>query len=102
VLANKFSAGVKKVLSIYGQVPFFFFVVHLALISAASYVWTYFSFGKAVNLSFSSPKDWPANYEPSLFRAYLVWLLLVAILYFPCRSFAKFKAKNKAWWVSYL
>ena len=102
VLVNKFSVGVKQILAIYGQVPFFFFILHLAVISATSYAWTYFSFGKAVNFSFTPAKEWPISYEPSLWRTYLVWLLLVAVLYFPCRVFAQYKAKTKTWWVSYL
>ena len=102
VLANKFSVGVKQFLTTYGRVPFFFFIVHLAVISATSYAWTYFWFGKPTNLSFTSAKDFPAGYEPSLWRTYLVWLVLVVALYFPCRLYAQYKSKNKAWWVSYL
>jgi uncharacterized membrane protein len=102
VLLNKISTGVKQVFITYGRVPFFFFIVHLAIISFASWVWTYLSFGKAANLSFEKAKDWPAEYEPSLARTYFVWLLLIVLLYFPCRWYGKYKAKSNAWWVSYL
>lgn len=100
--AGRLSTGVKKILIPYGRVPFFYFIVHLALISVASYAWTYLAFGVGVNLSFVSPTDWPAEYQPSLLRTYFVWLLLVAALYFPCAWFARYKASSKAWWVSYL
>jgi len=102
VLLNKISTGVKRVFITYGRVPFFFFIVHLAVISLAAYVWTYLSFGKAVNLSFEKTEDWPAAYQPSLIRAYFVWLLLVVLLYFPCKWYGNYKAKSSAWWVSYL
>ena len=102
VLANKVSVSLKQILMTYGRVPFFFFIVHLAVISASSYAWTYLSFGKALNLSFTPAKDWPAGYEPSLWRTYMVWLALVVVLNFPCRLYAQYKSKNKAWWVSYL
>lgn len=102
VLADRFSVSVKQILTTYGRVPFFFFIVHLAVISATSYAWTYFAFGKAVNLSFTSAKDWPATYEPSLWRTYLVWLVLVVALYPACRLYAQYKSRNKGWWVSYL
>jgi uncharacterized membrane protein len=102
VLVNKLSVSVKKVFMIYGKVPFFFFIAHLAVISFTSYVWTYLSFGKGVNLSFSSAKDWPSEYYPGLLRTYFVWLLLVIALYFPCRWYADYKSKSKTWWVSYL
>jgi uncharacterized membrane protein len=102
VLVNKLSTGVKQFFITYGRVPFFYFIVHLAVISFTSYVWTYVSFGKAVNLSFMSVKEWPTGYNPSLLRAYFVWLLLIGALYFPCRWYARYKSKSKAWWVSYL
>jgi len=99
---NKIPTGVKQVFITYGRVPFFFFIVHLAVISFAAYVWTYISFGKAVNLSFEKSANWPAAYQPNLLRACIVWLLLVTLLYFPCKWYGNYKARNKAWWVSYL
>jgi uncharacterized membrane protein len=100
--AERISSSVKKILIPYGRVPFFYFVVHLALISVVSYAWTYFAFGTGINLSFMSPNDWPVDYQPSLFRTYFVWFLIVAALYFPCVWYARYKAKSKVWWVSYL
>ena len=102
VLASRLSAGIKQFLTVYGRVPFFFFIVHLAVISVTSYLWTYLSFGRGVNLSFASVKEWPVEYQPSLLRAYFVWLLIVGALYFPCLWYARYKSKSKAWWVSYL
>lgn len=102
VLLNKISATMKQVFITYGRVPFFFFIVHLAVISFASYAWTYLIFGKAVNLSFENAKDWPAAYQPDLWRTYFVWLLLVILLYFPCKWYGNYKARSNAWWVSYL
>lgn len=100
--AGRFSTGVKKILIPFGRVPFFYFIVHLALISVTSYAWTYLAFGVGVNLSFVQPTDWPAEYHPSLLRTYFVWFMVVAALYFPCLWFARYKASSKAWWVSYL
>jgi uncharacterized membrane protein len=102
VQAERISTGVKKILITYGRVPFFFFILHLAIISFTSYLWTYFSFGKGVNLSFMPAKDWPVEYQPSLWRTYFVWLLLISALYFPCLWYVRYKANSKAWWVSYL
>lgn len=101
-VADQISSGVQKILITYGRVPFFFFVVHLAVISLTAYLWTYFSFGKAVNLSFTDAKDWPAEYYPSLLRAYFVWIVIVMALYFPCAWYGKYKSKSKMWWVRYL
>jgi uncharacterized membrane protein len=102
VLAGRIPIYAKKILMIYGRVPFFFFIVHLAVISFTSWLWTYISFGRGVNLSFESAKNWPAEYHPSLLRVYFVWLLVIVILYFPCLWYGRYKAKIKTWWVSYL
>ncbi|RRB04604.1 DUF1624 domain-containing protein [Larkinella rosea] len=102
VFVNNLSAGVQRFFSTYGRVPFFYFIVHLAVISLASYVWTYVAFGRGINLSFTNPNEWPTDYNPNLGRAYGVWLLLVGVLYFPCRWYARYKSTSRAWWVSYL
>ena len=102
VLLNKISSGLKQIFVTYGRVPFFFFIIHLAVISFSAWVWTHISFGKGVDLCFANPKNWPVSYQPSLARAYFVWILLISILYFPCRCYGKYKAKSKAWWVGYL
>jgi uncharacterized membrane protein len=102
VLADKVPSGIKPVFITYGRVPFFFFILHLAVISIASFGWTYLSFGKGVNLSFIPAKEWPTGYQPSLGRTYFVWLLLIIILYLPCQWYGKYKSTSKARWVSYL
>ena len=102
VVVNKLSESVKQFFITYGSVPFFYFIVHLSVISIASYLWTYLSFGKGINLSFTSPKEWPAEYEPNLWRAYFIWVLLIGVLYFPCRWYTGYKSRNKTWWISYL
>lgn len=86
----------------YGQVPFFYFLLHLGLISAGAWLWTRLAFGQALNLSFAAPPTWPQRYEPSLLRAYLVWAAVVVLLYWPCRWYRDFKQRHTYWWLSYL
>jgi uncharacterized membrane protein len=86
----------------FGQVPFFYFVGHLMLVSGAAWVWTRLAFGHPVNLSFASVKEWPAAYHPSLVRAYVVWALVVLTLYWPCRWYQRYKQRHTYWWLSYL
>lgn len=100
VAFSKLRGRITKILVTYGQVPFFYFVIHFAVISFSSYVWSYFKFGKGVNLAFSSAKDLPSDYEPSLLRVYLVWVVVLALLYFPCMWFAAYKRRRKNWWTS--
>lgn len=93
---NRFTAW----LQVFGQVPFFYFVLHFAVISAGAYAWTVVAYGKPVNLSFA--RELPQAYEFHLWRLYLVWALVVAALYFPCRWFGHYRKKHGYWWLSYL
>jgi uncharacterized membrane protein len=86
----------------FGQVPFFYFVAHLLLVSSAAWVWTRVAFGHPVNFSFASVQEWPATYQPSLVRAYVVWVGVVLALYWPCRWYASYKRRHSHWWLSYL
>jgi uncharacterized membrane protein len=86
----------------YGRVPLFYFILHLALISAGAFVWTALAFGKPINFSFAAVKDWPSAYHPSLLRAYVVWVAVVGLLYWPCRWYQGYKRRHSYWWLSYL
>lgn len=100
--AESWTGRLSQVLRTYGQVPFFYYLLHLLLISGGAWVWTTWAFGKAVNFSFSTPNDWPAGYQPSLLRAYLVWGSVVLLLYAPCRWYQRYKQRHAYWWLSYL
>ncbi|QKG51798.1 hypothetical protein [Hymenobacter sp. BRD67] len=89
-------------LSIYGRVPLFYFVLHFCLVSGGAFIWTTLAFGKAINLSFAPVKDWPAGYHPSLLRAYVVWVCVVGLMYWPCRWYQGYKQRHSYWWLSYL
>ncbi|MDO7849443.1 heparan-alpha-glucosaminide N-acetyltransferase domain-containing protein [Hymenobacter sp. M29] len=91
-----------QVLRTFGQVPFFYYIGHFALLSFAAWVWTTVAFGHAVNLAFADVKAWPAGYVPSLGRAYLVWAAVVLLMYGPCRRYQRFKQNHTYWWLSYL
>ena len=91
-----------QVLRTYGQVPFFYYLLHFSLLSSAAWVWTTLAFGRAVNFAFAPVSAWPPAYVPSLGRAYLVWAGVVLALYWPCRWYQRFKQRHTYWWLSYL
>jgi uncharacterized membrane protein len=82
-----------RVLAVFGQVPFFFYVVHIYLLHALAV-----ATGLAMTGAFVS------NPEIGLGLAgiYLVWLVAVVLLYPLCRWFAGVKRRRSDWWLSYL
>ena len=85
----------------FGRVPFFFYILHfylihlLALVAAA---WTGFDVRQFLVMPFSFPQE----YGFSLGVAYMVWIGVVLVLYWPCRWFGELKARKTDAWLSYL
>ena len=92
---------------IYGRAPFFYFVVHFALIHALAAVVALVMHGSA-HWMFESPTlgQYPFTPPPgwgfSLPIVYGVWILVVAVLYWPCKKLAELKASGRYPWLSYL
>jgi uncharacterized membrane protein len=86
-------AALARVLAVFGQVPFFFYVVHIYLLHAL-----------AVAAGFAMTGTLASNPEIGLGLAgiYLVWLVAVVMLYPLCRWFAGLKERGSGWWWSYL
>jgi uncharacterized membrane protein len=80
-------------LATFGQVPFFYYVVHIYLIHALA-VATAFAVSGALT---STPAI-----GLSLPGIYFVWLLVLVLLYPICRWFAELKERGSGWWWSYL
>jgi uncharacterized membrane protein len=97
---------VAKVLTTFGRVPFFYYVLHIPLIHLAACIVSLIREGSVNPWLFTNhplaPGDLPPNYQWSLGLLYLVWVICVFALYFPCRWFANLKARNKSPWLSYL
>lgn len=89
---------------VYGNVPFLYYLMHWFLLRTASVAEFYLQGYGSKDLY--NPKL-HFFYRPdamglNLAGVYLVWLLVVVSLYFPCRAFAKYKRTHKQWWLSYL
>ena len=85
-------------LRVFGQVPFFFYVLHIPLIHLSalliSLVRTPGSTGWLIANHPMLPPDVPEGYRWSLGLLYLVWAIVVVILYFACRWYAGVKARS--------
>ena len=82
-----------RFLAVFGEVPFFCYVVHLYLIH-----------GLAVATGFAMTGALACNPEVGLSLAgiYIVWLIVIVLLYPVCRWFAELKQRGTGWWWSYL
>jgi uncharacterized membrane protein len=100
-LLARWQGPLARWIGVFGKVPFFFYIVHIAVIHAVSLVWQQASFG-ATTRDFYDTASWPAGYEPNLLRLYLVWAGVVLVLYWPCKWFAGVKRRRSDWWLSYL
>jgi uncharacterized membrane protein len=92
---------------VYGRVPLFYFVLHLALIHLFAVVVCMVRFGGA-HWAFESPNlgQYPFNAPPGwgfgLPGVYLCWVLVVVALYPLCNWFAALKQRRNDVWLSYL
>jgi len=97
---------VARWLGVFGQVPFFYYVLHIPLIHVAavliSLVRTPTHTGWLVANHPLMPPEVPPDYRWSLGLLYLVTALVVVGLYFPCRWYAKKKAERRSGWMSFL
>jgi len=98
--------AVAKVITVFGRVPFFYYVLHIPLIHFLALVTSFILHGEVnswlfLNHPMGNPPP-PEGYTWSLWTLYAVWGVAVAILYVPCRRFAELKAKRKDWWLSYV
>jgi uncharacterized membrane protein len=93
--------AVAKAVSVYGRVPMFYYVLHLFLIHSLAWVFAMIQGGDGSFLSLDTA-NFPEWYGTSLPGVYLAWAIVIAILYLPCRWFARLKATRKDWWLGYL
>jgi uncharacterized membrane protein len=91
-------------LRIIGQVPFFFYILHIPLLHLGAVVLALFTFGDASWLYNApiahSPEGFSYGHE--LLPTYLGWIAVILLLYYPSRWFANLKKRRKDWWLSYL
>jgi uncharacterized membrane protein len=98
--------SVRAVLSIYGRVPFFYYLIHFTTIHLAALLATA-AMGLDWRWWFQLPPGGvfaghPHGFGFSLPTVYLLWLAIVAFCYFPCRWYAGVKQRSRTPWLSYL
>jgi hypothetical protein len=95
-----------RVLEMFGRVPLFYYVLHIPLIHLSAVAVSFIRTGTANPWLFANhplnPGPVPVGYTWSLPLLYLVWAIVIVILYFPCRWYARVKAEKRSTLLSYL
>lgn len=98
--AEKIGNRFTEVCRVYGNVPYFYFIVHFSLLRLIN-----IGFILAEGLpwqSSGSPLVWQAaGFGYPLWVVYTIWLSVLILLYFPCRWYGRYKQKHRYWWLSY-
>jgi uncharacterized membrane protein len=89
-------------LSIFGRVPFFYYIAHIFLIHALAVAFAWATSFETGWLFGPFPADKPDGYGLGLAGVYAVWIGVVVALYPLCRWFAALKHRRREWWWSYL
>jgi len=100
----KAERGFARILLVFGRVPMFYYILHIYVIHLLSI---------AVSVAFHQPilrgsviadfAQKPPGYGHGLPFVYAMWILVVAILYVPCRWFMNYRSRHRDWaWLSYL
>ena len=105
-LLERSRGPVARVLTVFGRVPFFYYMLHIPLIHLIFVLLSIVRFGTVIpwmttNHPMFVPPP-PPGYPYSLTALYAITLLVVTTLYFPCRWFAGLKARRTDRWLSYL
>jgi uncharacterized membrane protein len=105
-LLEKARSTIAKVLEVFGRVPLFFYLLHIPLIHALAILVSFLREGAANSWLFGDHPAMigpaPEGYTWSLGLLYLVWIVSVVLLYFPCRRFANLKARRNDIWLRFL
>jgi uncharacterized membrane protein len=95
---------VTSVLTIYGRVPFLYYVLHFYIIHTIAVI-LFFATGHGSN-EIADPQlpflFRPMHYGYDLWVVYAVWLFVIIVLYWPCKWFNKYRSTHHQWWLSYV
>lgn len=95
-----------KMVSVFGRVPLFYFLLHFFIIHATALTLFMYMTGKSfseIDLHFSkSFGGITPEGGVTLLWVYVIWVVLVIFLYPICKVYDHYKSTHKDWWLSYL
>lgn len=95
---------IANVLTVYGKVPFFYYVLHIYLIHILCVIYFYASghHNSEIVTQGSFFNFRPSDMGFSLPITWLIWLAVIALLYLPSKWYDQFRAGKKHWIFKYI
>ena len=106
-LIKNTGSKIARIISVYGRVPLFYFLVHFSILRIAEII-TYLARGHSVKEGMEGVPGLPFKFAMpgegySLAIVYLLWIAVVLIMYPLCKKYDQYKSAHKEkWWLSYL
>jgi uncharacterized membrane protein len=105
-LFERWRGALAGVVSLFGRVPFFFYVLHIPLIHVLAMAVSLARLGEISGWLFANhpmaPPPPPDGYPWSLPLLYLVWAIALVPLYIACRWYADLKSRRRDWWLKFV
>lgn len=101
-ISENIKAGWSKIASVYGRVPFFYYILHFYILHLLLAVFFFATRHKSSEIYGTFIGFRPVQFGYPLWIVYIIWLSVVASLYFPCRWFYQYKMTHQQRWLKYL
>jgi uncharacterized membrane protein len=86
---------------VYGNVPYFYFIIHLTVLRLLNIILALISGLKLK--SDGSPIVWQVQgFGIPLWEVYIIWIGVVLFLFYPCRRYGQYKRTHTHWWLSFV
>lgn len=90
-------------LAVYGRVPLFYYAGHIVVAHAVAMVVALVQSGELRRVPIiHNPAAVPESHGVGLVGVYAAWIVVVLLMYYPCRQFARMKETRTDWWLRYL
>jgi uncharacterized membrane protein len=102
--AERAKGRIAEMLAVFGRVPMFYYLLHIPAIHAVSMLVWFLRDGTAHADWFATAPyvSVPPDQRWGLPLLYLVFIVCVVILYFPCRWYAQLKQRSDSGWLRYI